>query len=775
MWRKVFLLLLAFTFTFSSFASAAIQDNGGNVSPPKTVSLAGFSCGGAFFSEEVNEDVTKFKEEDANMGEKFLTGQLQNLWNIGDVNGLSTLVFGNPYCVWADGAFKDESKIKMAPDGIFTLEERKKIIDPILKMFSGAYVLLLALALMFSGLKLQFNSVRGRGLAELGEDVKFWFLSLLFIAGYSTITNLIFELNAGVVLSFKALLESNGVKVDSFSIMASWTDLIKGGGGVLSAIIVVLGEWILALVLNFVYIARKVIILVLLALGFVAGYSLLFSRSRAFFGTWMKELLGNVFLQSIHALLLFGMAMFASLGASPIYKLGLMMMFLPITGMISKWLNIGDSSSKVGGAMTMAGLGGVMSTMMLTNQAGNILRGGSMHGGNMQGGNMSNSSNSQNNSGGFFGNTSLSEAGGALDSSITSISTDASGVNSSGYMNTKNVLSNVGGAVFGAAGLVLGPAGAVAGAKVGQAVTSTMIQGPRNIASGIKSTMSTVQGAQNFVGSGGQVGFKAMMGDVGQRREFFGNLGESVGAMAGMGGVGRKVGLAMSGVSKQRLLSTPTSQGGRGMLGADGKLNPPSFESIAKQYPGAEMRYIQTNKGSSMYVKPPNADWNSAIPVGTPGAADPSIPNGQARMMNYELAKSSGGYEYQSNGTYKAQTMSASGQPENKVVGLQGSTPNVMRTSEAYLVGVGGNGAINASTVATATSATQQYQDPTFKGANINPDAFVSHNIPGVNNRTTSDKVADSVHSVSKVASSVGRSWKNTADQSGVKRLKKLS
>ncbi|UZN01306.1 type IV secretion system protein (plasmid) [Lysinibacillus sp. MHQ-1] len=83
-----------------------------------------------------------------------------------------------------------------------------------------------------------------------------------------------------------------------------------------SFLIVAIGEWILAGILNVVYLARKVIILLLLVLGMVAIYSLMFSKTRAFFGNWFRELLGNVFLQSIHAIVFYGMVMFAEMGAS---------------------------------------------------------------------------------------------------------------------------------------------------------------------------------------------------------------------------------------------------------------------------------------------------------------------------------------------------------------------------------------------------------------------------------------------------------------------------
>lgn len=780
MWKKLLLatftllLLLQFSFNFQTITAYAEDD------------LSSFKCSkGGFFGEEFTEKVDEYKEEDANMAEKFLTGQMQNLWNIGDINGLSTLIFGNPYCVWADDILTDETKIEMAPDGIFTIEEREKIINPILKMFSAIFVSLLCLAMMISGLKVSVSSIKGRAMADFGEDLKMWVFAVLFIGSYSLITNTLFQLNAAVVLSFKDLLETGGVKVDSFSIMASWTEILEHGTGIGSLLLAILAEWILALVLNIVYIARKVIVLVLLALGFVAGYSLLFAKTRPFFGTWLRELLGNVFLQSIHALIMYGMAMSASLGANVIYKLGLMMMFIPLTGMISKWLKIGDSSSKLGSSLTMVGLGGAMSTMMLTSQAGNIMRGGSSSGGNMYGGSMSggvnsNSFASDSNQNGTSFSSSLMTQGGGSDSSLTSISTDASGANSSTWMNSKSAISKMGGAVLGAAGMVAGPPGVMAGKMAGEQITGALMQAPRNAGMGIKNAVSTIQAARNYTGLQGN-GFSSMMRDLPARREFFANMGESVGSMAGAGALGRSLGSGLSGVSRQRLAATPVAEGGRGVVNSAGNIVPATFSGMAKQYPGAQMQLVQTNRGSSMWMN----TGSGFQQVGLTGAADPTLKNGETRAINYQLASSGQQFQVQPNGSYKdVGSMSANQQGGDSFAGmsantstngstpnipatsgLKGSTPELMRTSEAYIVGgASKNGEINPSTLASINSPNAvKYDNPQFKGDRINPDSFVYHNPIGVNNSTTSDNIANSVN---RTSSKVDKSFKSLARKS---------
>jgi hypothetical protein len=703
------------------------------------------TCAKPLINEDVNKEIKDFKENDANMAEKFMVGQQENLLNIGDVNSIPNLVFGDPYCVW-----NDNDKTEMAEDGVFSTEEREKILNPILKFFSSVYVSLLVLAIMASTLKLGFRSMNGQARSEFWEDVHMWVLSAIFIAAYIPITNMVFGLNAAVVEGFKLLLEKQEVNVDGFSIISSWKDALTVMP-VLSFLVTMLAEWILALILNFVYIARKVVILVLLALGYVAAYSLLFNRSRAFFGVWAKELIGNVFLQSIHGLIIFAFAMMSSLGAGVIYKLGLMIMFIPLTGMVSRWLKVGDSSSKLGTALTMTGLGGVMTTMMMTRQAGSIIQGGNFNGSSLtQNSSHSGGLPSTAYSGGdmsFSGG--ITNIGGGSDSPFTKISTDASGANSSTWQNTKQKISKAGGVVAGMGGMVAGPVGAAAMAHLGTKGTGAVLQGARNVSMGGRNLVSTFKDAKGYEGVGG-AGFKGVMNDLSERRTFFGNAGESLGSMVGLGMGGRALGHAISGVSRQRLTSTSQELGGSATLKANGKMGMENWSDLAKRYPNADVKMMQSNKESSFWMKQ-GSEWKK---VGLSGQADPTLRDGQVRAVDYQLPSKNSTLSLQPNGTYSngvspysspSSEYYESSPPASNETGLKGSTPNLMRKSDAYVYGVGdSSGKITARTLAVPSTS---YQDTSFDAAKINPDSFVSHNMSGVDVSSRSDKMADKLHS----------------------------
>ncbi|MED4402113.1 hypothetical protein [Metabacillus fastidiosus] len=677
-----------------------------------------WSCGTPLISDDVNKSIDEYKENDANMAEKFIASQVQNVFNVGKVAGLNTLVYGNPYCLWLD---KDDN---LSSDGIFTEKERTTIVDPMMKMLSGVYVTLLVLALLISSLKLGvINVLSPQSRADFWEDVRMWLFSMLFMVAFIPITDIIFNLNTAFTQSIRALL---GDKVDGVSIIADFMqDYAEGGDpvtGMMPIIITFLGEWILAIILNFVYIARKIIILVLLVMGPIAAYSMLFAKTRSFLGVWFRELIGNVALQSVHAIILYVFVLLADLGAGVIMKLGLMMMFIPVTGMISRWLNSGDNATKMGTMMAAAGLGGIMSTIMVSQQAGNILRGGNMFSNNSS----SSSANNGFNSSSSSAENALISAGGGSDSAITSISSSALGMNSHSWQNTKKGAGALGAFLGASAASVTGnPNAIMAGAKAGQAVSEGVLQTSRNVAYGFSNAAKNLITPFTYNGANGQ-GIKAFMGNLEARRNFAGNMGESVGSMVGLGSLGRNVGHGLSGVSRNRLVNTPQEKGGLAIRGKDGNYEAPSLKGLAQLYPGARALHMQTNQGSALMMQTPDGQWTR---MGLMGQADPTLKNGSVRATPFQFANAANGrLELQENGSYRqvsSPVINAAINPTTQTItpGSGASTPHLMRTGNSPVVG-GFNpaGAIN-SNIAPVNSMSNQ-------SINGNSNVHLSHN-PG--------------------------------------------
>ncbi|MBQ0139446.1 MAG: hypothetical protein KBT36_09130 [Kurthia sp.] len=839
--------------------------------------LSNFECGEPVVNKELDDALDDYIENDANMAEKFLTKQSQNLFHIGDINGISTLIFGNPYCVWAD---LDDGKTSMSTNGVFTDEEMKKIVEPMTQLLGSVFVIVITIAMLIHGLKIMANSVKGRAWASFWNDFGFMVLAIFLGFFYFEFINVFFQLNAAFVMSIRDLISKlSGNALSGFSVMSSLKDFINVGS-VGSFLIVIVAEWILSAILNIIYIARKVVILILMVMGVVALYSLLFAKTRAFFQTWLKELFGNIFLQSIHAVVFFGVIQFVEMGAGVFFKIVLMMMFIPVSGMISKWLNFGDSSSALGNSLTMVGLGGTMTTMMLASQASNIIRGGGVNGGS--------AFNTINGGigGGGGGLTQLANSV-ANDTSATSIAMRAQGTTDSTIFNgIKNVGEKLGTFVGGSAGVIAGPAGAALGARLGQSIGGGIPQMARNMAVGASSLKDTVMSMKNYEGANGATGFKALFGgnatksfeDLNSRRQMMANAGESLGVMLGGqrgANLGRSMGAALSGASRPRLneLNSASVASAFNLGEQNGAV---SFAQLSQKYPNAEAKWVQTNQGSSFHVN----TGDGFKQVGVTGAADGLLKDGQARVMDFKLSDPGLNYAVQPNGTYKPDkdlfaadmkdrksteivpsingsiannsipssigsangegmptsisfanqadaelfgmpssgtstplssttgatiplsnagaassiesgvhtsatpnvespisTISssqsivpeASSAPTPAAVGLQGSTPEVMRTSDAYIVNNVNHTDANEVASASTNSTTSKVQDAHFQSKNINPDAYIFQGVQG-SQVSSSDRIAENVHSAGVVSSH----WAEKARQGRTKRQSKV-
>jgi len=615
--------------------------NASPTSAAETFSFESFACGEPVISDDLNTEIDKFKEEDANMVESFIASQSQHFFKIGDVNSLGVLVFGNPYCSW-----NEDKNVKMSSNGVFTDKEMDKIINPLMNIFKGAAILMIILSILISSLKLMATPMRGAALDEFFNSWKMILFVLLLYVSYDWLINLLFEANAAIVLSIKDLIPDANFK--AISIAASWKDY-SIGLGFAPLMILIAVEWVLSVVVNFIYISRKVIILILMAIGFVAIYSLLFNKTRGFFVTWLKELTGNIFLQSIHAIVLFTIVQFSAAGAGTFFKICLLIMFIPVSGLLSKLLQFGDSATKTGMTMSMLGLGGIMSTYMVASQAGNVLRGGSFLG---------NSSNTIN-SDGSVGGSSLSELATNSGSDLmqTALSTAATGQNSPAFSAVKNAMSTMGAATGSVAGMVAGPAGVAVGAGIGKAIGGGIPQIGMNIGTGIAGLSNTISQAKQFASQSGVSLGSLLAGKAGsdfavasQGRHFAGAIGESVGLMlAGQKGaaIGRNL---MSSIGGNTSNLAAMNSASLGLVDSNGKALPMSYDALGKLNPGADMKFVQTNEGSAMYMKGAEG-WQQ---VGLTGSADTSLANGQARVMDFNLADPSKDYQLQANGSYTA-------------------------------------------------------------------------------------------------------------------------
>lgn len=407
----------------------------------------------------------------------------------------------------------------------------------------------------------------------------------------------------------------------------------------------------------------------------LAGLSLTFPSIRFFFSTWLKELTGLVFLQSVHALLIFMFIQISQLlpGEGGVFmKMGMLLFFLPLTSLVLGWLKLSDSA-KMSSVMTGTAFASI----------GAVARGvqGQLHENNKP------SKQSQE-------SLNLSKD----DNNRTKISSLATGEHLKGWASTKKAVGVTGALVGGMAGAVAGPMGARIGSGLGGSLSKGVLQGSRNLAAGGVGIKDSIKSAK------GTDGFKNSMKNIQNRREFFGNIGESVGSIFGKGEFGRSVGHGLSGVSRQRIANSSELGG----------LNGQTLSGLSQLFPGGNVQWMQNNQGSAFY-RPSAEGMEQISPL---GAADTSLRDGENRMVDFRL-----------NGDNPLNTQSTGAYEMNRNMGdgISTSSPYLSRTSDAYQMGSTGD----------------RIQDSRFDSSSIQPDSYYKAGLNGAETRNGSDQVAE--------------------------------
>ncbi|GGG18105.1 hypothetical protein [Paenibacillus abyssi] len=631
--------------------------------------------------------------DEAGFVEKAVMKMVNGLFKLAGLATIPDMVFGNPYKNWGFG----EGKLHY---NTFYDNEMKQVINPMIAVFSSAYVSFIALAIMIASLKIGITPHSPQARADFWKDIQMYIYSALFMGSFWLFFQIIMNMNTAISSSIADTMAGAGLQANNVSVIAA-----AGTGELfgLGDIVIFLGEWILTVMLNFIYISRKIVLVFLVLLAPFAAYALLFARTRAFFGTWLKELLGNVFLPCIHGLILYTFASMSSLGAGTFFKLGMLIMFIPASGMISKWLQLGDSSSKLGSALTMSGMGGVAGAMMLGRGAMQMAGRGK---GNASGG-KAGSSPGDAPSGSDYGNTSLSDAASNKRTGLGKATSFA-----------KTSAAVVGGTVGALAGMVAGPGGAMVGGVVGAKLGSGTVSLGSNMASSVVNTAKSGAALASFAKSDN------WGTDLAQRRQLLGNMGESMGSVLGEkgGSVGRAAGNALSMATRRRI---QTEQFG-GNTPAD----------YAAKFPDADVYWKADSQKSGFYMNRGGQEQLiSAIGGGVPDLKNPVYVPYRTPPRGAELKQGpKGSYSM----TTPNPNVGAGGGPATITTnnaGMSGSTEGFLRTGEAYTMDNNG----------------QKYSYSGLDASSVNVDSYFSHSAPGMKTGTAAGRVLDSIQGTKSV------------------------
>lgn len=217
--------------------------------------------------------------------------------------------------------------------------------------FYGIFQVLAWIIIAFSIIKIMFDKT-------LSTFSVFKQISLINSVKNIIITGFLLA-SSFLVIQGLLLLNSSIVKIFAGATSFSLIGGESASSGVLAVIFLNIFYFFIALYMNFIYIVRGLTVAVLIASAPIFIASIAFSsKGSQMFSKWARELLANIFIQSIHAFIL-GITLSVQLGSTGIEAAVLAFSLIPITKMF-KGLILGDAGGVmegVAGGFSAAGAG----------------------------------------------------------------------------------------------------------------------------------------------------------------------------------------------------------------------------------------------------------------------------------------------------------------------------------------------------------------------------------------------------------------------------------
>lgn len=252
---------------------------------------------------------------------------------------------------WVFG--KDKSLTSDLVYGTFSTDELTTIWWPgyltILTVAGSLFVL----AVVLHGMRIQTAAVNPSARGALIEFIKDLAIVGICLFNLPAIMGLVFDLNMGLV----------GIFENDFEAVKLQDKMDPSNDSVLGDILMGLMLLGLSFWANFYYMMRKFTLIILMIFAPLMVVFFLFPKLKGITAGWMKEFVGTVFIQSIHAACYWIMTIFATSTATGIETIILYLIFIPVGESLRGLLGLGggmhNNMSKAGAMMGMSALAGI--------------------------------------------------------------------------------------------------------------------------------------------------------------------------------------------------------------------------------------------------------------------------------------------------------------------------------------------------------------------------------------------------------------------------------
>lgn len=233
--------------------------------------------------------------------------------------------------------------------------------------FSPMYLMILTLAgsffiafIVFGGMRISsshFNASRRNEVIEFTKDLVLVGMMLYFLP---TLYEILFQINDLIISLFASTHDSQLDTIQEQMDLDNKESTLKGVIGKIAINLVLLG---LALWANFYYMMRRVTLILLMGLGPLMMVFWMVPNLKSITAAWFKELTGTIFVQSVHAMVFWTIAMLSTSGSGLIETIIVYVIFIPIAESIRGLLGMGggmnSNLSKAGAMFGMSALAGM--------------------------------------------------------------------------------------------------------------------------------------------------------------------------------------------------------------------------------------------------------------------------------------------------------------------------------------------------------------------------------------------------------------------------------
>ncbi|RKJ74449.1 hypothetical protein D7X33_19395, partial [Butyricicoccus sp. 1XD8-22] len=239
----------------------------------------------------------------------------------------------------------------------FTEGDLTTALAPMYNSLLAPSLLLLVGIIVVQGVRFAKNAANPQARSEFiqtGLTILLVGLILRFLPG---IYDILFAINGAFVDFFSSVYDekNNGV-IPTFD-----EGLIEKAIGRILIELVLIG---LAIWANFYYMMRKMTLIILMALGPIFLICMVNPKWKPVTANWFKELLSTIFIQSVHALTFWFLAMLSVAQTNIVGTVIAYLVFIPVTIAVRNLFFLGgqmnDNMSKAGAALGLTALGGVL-------------------------------------------------------------------------------------------------------------------------------------------------------------------------------------------------------------------------------------------------------------------------------------------------------------------------------------------------------------------------------------------------------------------------------